>query len=339
MPRIWGARSLAPIYPDQSNLPEPIGEAWLTGPLSEIAEGPFQGTLNSAWTKMPAQWRGSDFAAPPAASDFPLLVKFIFPTDQLSIQVHPNDAYAAEHEAPGSRGKTEMWHAISADPGATLLLGLAPQVDPKQFEAAIENGGLENFFKRLPVSAGDTFYVPAGTPHTIGKGMVLCEVQQNSDLTYRLYDFQRVDAQGHPRQLHVEKGMAVIDFEHRLGVKVAPLALPSSHSAKKSLLVACRYFASERWDLSATTEANSDPLRFELFIVLGGGGKIAWDGDSASYRQGDCWFIPAQLGKFSFSPDAATSLLRTQVPDISHLRAHLLHDGIAESALQKVFFP
>jgi mannose-6-phosphate isomerase len=339
MPRIWGARSLTPIYPEQSNLPEPIGEAWLTGPLSEIPDGPAKGPLNSAWLKMPAKWRGSNFAAQPAAADFPLLVKFLFPTDQLSIQVHPNDDYAAEHEAPGSSGKTEMWHAVSAEPGATLLLGLAPEVDPTDFEAAIENGGLEKFFERLPVSGGDTFFVPAGTPHTIGKGMILCEVQQNSDLTYRLYDFQRVDAQGHPRQLHVDKGMAVIDFEHRHGGKVAALPLPSTGGAKKSLLAACRYFASERWDISAVTEANSDPSRFELLIILGGSGNITWEGGTTSFKQGECWFIPAQLGKFSITPDSATSILRTYVPDLAALRAKLLRDGVTEAALQKVFFP
>jgi mannose-6-phosphate isomerase len=339
MPRIWGARSLAPIYPEQSNLSEPIGEAWLTGPLSEIPDGPFKGPLNSAWQRMPVEWRGSNFSAEKAASDFPLLVKFLFPTDQLSIQVHPKDDYAAEHEAPGSCGKTEMWHAVSAQPGATLLLGLAPKVDPQEFEAAIEKGGLENFFERLPVSGGDTFFVPAGTPHTIGKGMVLCEVQQNSDLTYRLYDFQRVDAQGHPRQLHVEKGMAVIDFDYRHGGKVPPLLLPSSAGARKSLLAACRYFSSERWDISANTEANSDPSRFELLIVLGGNGTVAWDGGSNAYTQGECWFIPAQLGNFSITPDAATSILRTYVPDAGVLRAKLLSAGASEAALQKVFFP
>lgn len=338
MPRIWGARSLAPIYPEQSNLSEPIGEAWLTGPLSEIPDGPFKGPLNSAWLKMSAEWRGSKFAAGPGASDFPLLVKFLFPTDQLSIQVHPEDNYAAHHEAPGSVGKTEMWHAVSAEPGATLLLGLASEVDPKEFEAAIEKGGLEDFFERLPVSKGDTFFVPAGTPHTIGKGMVLCEVQQNSDLTYRLYDFQRVDAQGHPRQLHVEKGMAVIDFEHRRGGKVPPVPLPSSPAAKKSLLAACRYFASERWDISAAMEAHSDPSRFELLIILGGSGTIAWDGGSSSFKQGECWFIPAQLGKFSITPNASTSILRTYVPDTDALRAKLLSAGASEAALEKVFF-
>ncbi len=126
MPRIWGARSLAPIFPEKINLPEPIGEAWLTGPLSEIESGPLKGSLKDAWQKMPPDWRGTELISPIDCYDFPLLVKFLFPTDQLSIQVHPDDAFATQNESPNACGKTEMWHAVSADPAATLLLGLVP---------------------------------------------------------------------------------------------------------------------------------------------------------------------------------------------------------------------
>jgi mannose-6-phosphate isomerase len=336
MPRIWGARSLAPIYPDKTNLPEPIGEAWLTGPDSRIESGPLPGPLNQAWQKMLPEWRGTDFASQQAPREFPLLVKFLFPTDQLSIQVHPDDAYAKENEALGAVGKTEMWHLVSADPGATLLLGLVPGADREKFQSAIKEGGLETFFECLPVSPGDTFYVPSGTPHTIGAGMILCEVQQNSDLTYRLYDFHRVDAHGNPRELHIEKGMAVIDFDHRKGGKVRPVALPSANSTKRSLLVACPYFASERWDLSAQHQANSNPAHFELLVILGGRGTIQWSGGSCSYQQGDCWFIPANLGKFSVVPESPTSMLRTYVPNISALRKELSRIGVPNSTLEQV---
>ena len=337
MPRIWGARSLAPIYPEKTNLPEPIGEAWLTGPESNIESGPLAGPINQAWQKMPPEWRGTDFPSPPS-EQFPLLVKFLFPTDQLSIQVHPDDAYAQQNEASGATGKTEMWHVVSVEPGATLLLGLVPEVDREKFQLAIKQDGLETFFERLPVSPGDTFYVPPGTPHTIGAGMILCEVQQNSDLTYRLYDFHRVDAKGNPRELHIEKGMAVIDFDHRNGGKVAPVALPSANDAKKSLLMACPYFASERWDLSAQHHANSDPAHFELLVILGGRGVIQWSGGSCSYRQGECWFIPATLGEFSVLPEKPTSILCTYVPAISTLRNNLSRIGIPKSALEQVLF-
>ncbi|MDQ1405756.1 MAG: mannose-6-phosphate isomerase [Acidobacteriaceae bacterium] len=338
MPRIWGARSLAPIYPDKTNLPEPIGEAWLTGPECKIETGPLVDTLNHAWQKMPLEWRGTDFASQRPSREFPLLVKFLFPRDQLSIQVHPNDAYAKNNEASGALGKTEMWHVVSAESDATLLLGLVPEVDREKFQSAIKQGGLEHFFERLPVSPGDTFYVPSGTPHTIGAGMILCEVQQNSDLTYRLYDFHRVDAKGNPRQLHVEKAMSVIDFEHRRGGKVSPVALSSANSAKKSLLVACPYFAAERWDLSAQHHANSDPAHFELLVILSGRGNIQWTVDSRSYQQGECWFISANLGQFSIVPESPTSILRTYVPIITELRDKLSRDGVPNSDLKQVLF-
>jgi mannose-6-phosphate isomerase len=338
MPRIWGARSLAPIYPDKTNLHEPIGEAWLTGPECKTETGPITGPLNQAWQKMPSEWRGTDFTSQCASREFPLLVKFLFPTDQLSIQVHPDDAYARQNEAPNAVGKTEMWHVISAEPGATLLLGLLAEVDREKFQSAIKQGGLEKFFERLPVSPGDTFYVPSGTPHTIGAGMILCEVQQNSDLTYRLYDFHRVDAKGNPRELHIEKGMAVIDFAHRKGGKVAPIALLSENGAKKSLLVACPYFASERWDFSAPHHANSDPAHFELLVILSGSGNIQWSGGSSSYQQGECWFIPANLGQFSLLPEIPTSILRTYVPNISTIRNQLSRYGLPNSAIEQVLF-
>ena len=338
MPRIWGACSLAPIYPDKTNLPEPIGEAWLTGPECRVESGPLTGPLHQAWQKMPLEWRGSDFASRPASREFPLLVKFLFPTNQLSIQVHPDDAYASQNEAPDAVGKTEMWHVVSAEPGATLLLGLVPEVDPEKFRSAIKQGVLEHFLERLPVSPGDTFYVPSGTPHTIGAGMILCEVQQNSDLTYRLYDFHRVDAHGNPRELHVEKAMSVIDFEHRKGGKVSLVALPSANSAKKSLLVACPYFATERWDFSALHHANSDPAHFELSVILSGRGNIQWSSNSCSYRQGECWFIPANLGEFSVLPESPTFILRAYVPNISALRSQLSRDGVPNAALEQVLF-
>ena len=338
MPRIWGARSLAPIYPAKTNLPEPIGEAWLTGPLSQIPAGPLQGSLTEAWRNMPPEWRGTDLLSPLEFHDFPLLVKFLFPTDQLSIQVHPRDAYARQNESPHARGKTEMWHVVSAQPGANLLLGLVPDANQKQFLNGLENRSLQNLFQRWPVHAGDTFYVPAGTAHTIGAGMIICEVQQNSDLTYRLYDFDRVDASGNSRELHIEKGLAVLDFADRRGGKTAPVVLPSSDEVKKSLVAACPYFAAERWDVSGPHHAKSDFSRFELLIILSGSGEFQWYGGTRHYRLGECWFIPARLGQFSVLPKESTSLLRTYVPNLSQLRALLARNGVEPSAIERIVF-
>ena len=333
-PRIWGARSLAPLFPEKSNLSEPLGEAWLTGVDCKVASGPFAGrTLGAAWAEMPVEWRGTSLAS---TRGFPLLVKFIFPTDKLSIQVHPDDDYASLHEkAAGGRGKTEMWHVVSEDSGAQVLLGLKPGVDREKFRAGLKQQTLENLFQVVPVHEGDTLFVPAGIPHTIGAGMVICEVQEYSDLTYRVYDYGRVDASGKPRELHIEKALEVMKFGNRAGGKVTPLPLPAS-GATRSLLVACKFFAAERWECFEKTEILVDPARFELVVILEGSGSFSWPESAARYYRGECWLVPASQGRIWIQPEAPTSVIRTCVPDIPVLRTELHRDGISASALAHV---
>jgi mannose-6-phosphate isomerase len=337
-PRIWGAKSLAPLFPEKTNLAEPLGEAWLTGVDCMIATGPFAGrTLGEAWLAMPAEWRGTRFRS---VADFPLLVKFIFPTDKLSIQVHPDDAYASKHEkAAGGRGKAEMWHAVSAEREASVLIGLVPKADAKEFLAAIETQTLEDLFVHWRVQPGDTFFVPAGTPHTIGPGMVICEVQEYSDLTYRVYDYGRVDTHGKLRELHVKKALEVIEFGRPIDGfgKVSRILLPAQ-GFQKYLLAACPYFATERWKDFDRVEAHSDPEHFELFVILTGSGDFGWDGGSAKYKSGECWLIPAELGKFSLDAQERTKLLRTYVPDLPGLRAGLEQNGHSWQDLAKTVF-
>jgi mannose-6-phosphate isomerase len=335
-PRIWGSRSLAPIYPDKTNLAEPLGEAWLTGVDCKIASGPFAGkSLGDAWTAMPADWRGTRLAS---CQNFPLLVKFMFPHDKLSIQVHPDDSYAAVHEqAAGGRGKTEMWHAVSSEPGASLLLGLKTGTDRQKFLDALQANKLEDVFQSHSVTAGDTFFVLPGTPHTIGPGMILCEVQQYSDLTYRIYDYGRVDDRGRPRELHVEKALAVMNFSAPAPTKVAPLHLPGER-VHKTLLAACRYFATERWDFRATVEAELRSDRFELFAILDGSGYFHWPGRPLPYQRGQCWLIPASLRKLSLQPEQSTALIRTYVPDLPRLSLELRQAAFPESRLAQTVF-
>jgi len=336
VPRIWGARSLAPLYPEKSNLPEPIGEVWLTGVDCQIGSGPFAGkTLGEAWAEMPAEWRGTRLAS---VKNFPLLVKFIFPNDKLSIQVHPDDAYASVHEkAAGGRGKTEMWHAVFAEAGAHVLIGLVPKADEEKFLRALETHTLESIFVHWRVQPGDTFFVLAGTPHTIGPGMVLCEVQEYSDLTYRVYDYGRVDARGKPRELHIEKALSVIQFGHPIRGKASQIRL-RAHGCHKSLLTACRYFATERWKAVASVEVLSNPEHFELLVILTGSGNFAWRADLAKYQQGECWLIPADLEKFVLNPEVPTKILRTYVPDLLALRANLERDGHSWQEIAKTVF-
>jgi mannose-6-phosphate isomerase len=319
--RIWGMRSLAPLFPEKTNLPEPIGEAWLTGIDCKIVTGPYAGkTLGEAWREMPPEWRGTRFTNP---DYFPILVKFIFPDDKLSIQVHPDDAYAAIHErAAGGCGKTEMWHVVSAEAGADVLIGLMPKVDREKFLKAVETERLEEVLVHWRVQPGDTFFVPAGTPHSIGPSMVLCEIQEYSDLTYRVYDYGRVDAQGRPRELHIQKALDVIEFGQPVLGKVSRLPLPPAGS-QKALLTACRHFATERWKVMTRIEASSDDEHYDLYVILTGCGEFAWNGGSAGYRGGECWLMAASLSRLVINPKEPTKLLRSYVPDLKALRGRL----------------
>jgi mannose-6-phosphate isomerase len=322
-PRIWGARSLAPLFPEKTDLPEPIGEAWLTDVNCRVATGPLAGkTLAEAWREMPAEWRGERFRQ---AGDFPLLVKFIFPTDKLSIQVHPDDVYASVHEkAAGGRGKTEMWHVVSAEPGASLLVGLKPGVTKQQFLSGLENHTLEALFQRHVVEPGDTFFVPARTPHTIGPGMVLCEVQQYCDLTYRVYDYGRIDAHGKPRELHVDKALAVMDFA---ATPIRNVQSTPWISGRRGLdnLVSCPYFSVSRWDFSEHfTPARPKPGtgHFQLMVVLEGEGFVArlpapGGSGEIQFKRGECWFVPANtFESVSYYPKEKVALLWATVPDL-----------------------
>ena len=335
MGRIRGMRSLAPLFPDKTHLPEPIGEAWLTGIHCKVATGPYAGKmLGAAWREMPPQWRGTRLTDP---DYFPILAKFIFPNDKLSIQVHPDDAYASiQEKTAGGRGKTEMWHVLSAKAGAEVLIGLTPKVDREKFLKAIDTAKLEETLVHWRVQPGDTFFVPAGTPHTIGPGMVLCEMQEYSDLTYRVYDYGRVDAHGRPRELHIQKALEVIDFGRPILGKVSRLALPS-HESRRELLLACRHFATERWEIMTGMEASSNDEHFDLYIILTGSGEFAWDGGSTRYRPGECWLIPASSSRLAIDPEEATKLLRAYVPDLQALRDRLKQEHSWQEIAKTVF--
>jgi mannose-6-phosphate isomerase len=321
-PRIWGTRSLAPLFPEKTNLEEPLGEAWLTSFESRITSPEFRGkTLREAWRAMPAEWRGTQFHA---SSEFPLLVKFIFPTDMLSLQVHPDDAFAAVHEqAAGGRGKTEMWHVVSAEPGAELLFGLKPGSTKQEFLARLKDQTLESMFQPVDVHAGDTIFVPPGTPHAIGPGMIVIEVQEYSDLTYRVYDYGRVDAHGRPRELHIEKALEVTNFGSTFKGKTKHLPLlVEEENVERSLLAACPFFATELWTSAASFAIPVSRTHFDLVVLLSGRG-VLHTGDFAPIEQGECWLLPANLDHCHFTPIEPSKMIRTYVPNLSVLREEL----------------
>lgn len=282
---------------------------------------------------MPSDWRGTHAAN---FQDFPLLLKFLFPKDKLSIQVHPDDAYAAKFEAAaGGRGKTEMWHIVCAEPSAELLLGLKSGVTRETFLQGVANDTVEDLFVRHPVRTGDTYFVEPGTQHAILPGMVVCEVQEYSDLTYRVYDYGRLDDSNLPRSLHLDKAIEVTRFDGTRSGKISPLSLHSPDAAKH-LLAACEFFATERWDCDRTTPIEGDPTEFQLLAFLNGRGTLHDSASSHSYRPGQAWFLPASLEMALLQPHEPTSLLRVTVPDAKRLTKQLLNQGFDMQSISRV---
>jgi mannose-6-phosphate isomerase len=337
VPRIWGTRSLEPLFPERRNLAEPVGEVWLTGDDCLIAEGPFAGrSVGDVWGAMTVDWTGTRVHS----EAFPLLVKFLFPREILSIQVHPDDPYAAEHEsARGGRGKTEMWYALEAQPGAEVLVGLRAGVTRDAFLRAIAVGKIEELLERIPVRTGDAIFVPAGTVHTIGPGMVLCEIQENSDITYRLFDYNRLTPEGKPRDLHIERALDVIQFGEQSGGRHEPIVIDRG-SVRETYFIACRHFATEKWEFAQRIAAVTSPEHFELLIVLEGSGQIRWGGASVNFERAQAWMLPAALGAYQLSPEGPVTLLRTYVPDIVNDFVRRLADQrVEESAWSRLVYP
>ena len=316
VPRIWGSRNLAPLFPPKKSLAEPIGEVWLTGNECRFANGPFAGQkLGDVWPQMNEDWAGKRARR---ERPFPVLVKFLFPEDKLSVQVHPDDDYAQRHEAAaGGTGKTEMWYVVSARPGAEVRVGIKPEVTKEAFRRAIADGTAEELIERIPVAGGDAIFVPAGTVHTIGPGMVLCEVQQNSDLTYRVYDFNRRDALGKTRELHVEKAFDVIRFGQPEGGKLL-LSRDEYRADGTTALIDCRYFGAAKETFSNAQYSVKRDGRLKVPVIIKGSGVVfegGLDGERLAYDRGQAWIIPAAARECIFESKEQTTLLTVTIPD------------------------
>lgn len=343
-PRIWGARSLAPLFPNKTNLAEPVGEAWMSGngcrfaPSSTDSSCDTLGdkTLGEVWPTLPVEWTGS--ASQGAV--FPLLVKFLFPEEKLSIQVHPNDELAQRYEAnAGDVGKTEMWYVVAARPGAGVLVNLKAGVTPSSFRRAIADGTADAHLEFLPLQAGDSVFVPAGTVHTIGPGLVLCEIQQNSDITYRVFDYDRKDAQGNPRPLHVEQAFAAMNFGDQAGGKIEPVQV-SCGAVEETFYVACRHFTAEKWEFTEQITAATSGEHFDLLIILEGDGTIECAGQSLEYGIAHVWLIPAALGAYQIAPRTRTALLRAYVPrNLTDFAQRLADRGIPKTEWSRLVHP
>jgi mannose-6-phosphate isomerase len=232
-------------------------------------------------------------------SEFPILIKFIDSRDNLSIQVHPNNVYAME--TAKQYGKTEMWYILDAKPGAFLYLGFQHEISREEFKRRIEENTLTEVLNAVPVQKGQCFYIPAGTIHAIGKNIVIAEIQQSSNLTYRVYDYGRVGADGKPRELHIEQALDV--------TKLTPPRMEYNFGGH---LVRCPYFTTDV--LEAPFSAVSTDESFTSLLVLEGEGELVNGNERVTVRKGDSVFLSAESGVYMVS--GTVRLLRTEVGTI-----------------------
>jgi mannose-6-phosphate isomerase len=308
--RIWGGETLG-AWLGLAEPPAQLAESWQVYEHNRITAGLFAGrTLAEVTREFGAALVGvRSFER--YGADFPLLAKFIDAADDLSVQVHPDDAYAHSVEAAsGFHGKTEAWYILRAAPGANLIHGLAAPSDRQRFAAAVADGTLMRLLRRVPVAPGDAVFVPAGTVHAISGGIMLFEIQQKSDLTYRVYDYDRRDAQGNLRELHLEHALDVLDYGAAPPAKVVPQALDDM----RTLLVACPYFAMERWELRAPCGRATSPDSFEILTAIDGGARLDWGDGSLDLRRGESVVLPAALGTYQLRPQPQATLLACYVP-------------------------
>jgi len=331
--KIWGGRTLGALM--SKTLPPglAIGETWEAWQGCRIANGAQAGrTLESL---ISADARGMLGAG--GGAQLPLLFKYIDAREHLSVQVHPDDALAqAMEDYPF--GKTEAWYVLAADPGATLVHGFRCDTGAAEVRGALTNGTLTDLLAFVPVQPGDVLFVPAGLVHAIGRGIVVAEIQQNSDTTYRFYDWDRVDSAGRPRDLHVEQSLAVSDLSATASHTIPALTIEQP-GLSRAFLAACRYFAWERWRVTREAPAPAPAGTFQIVSALSGEAQVLYaGGGTLRVPHGQTVFIPAALGAYRVAPlSAACELLCAYVPDLAaDVVAPLRAAGYADAQIARL---
>ncbi len=312
-PRPWGTLDLSAIYPNHK-FSERIGEAWLTGDNCVVTNGPLaKRTLAELSKEFGSELVGTAARDP---QRFPLLMKFLFTEEKLSVQVHPDDVTAQRFGEPW--GKTECWYVAQAKPGAQIALGLKPSVTRAQFEQAIHEKSAEELLNWVNIYQGEMIYMAAGTVHTIAAGAVLLETQQQSDTTYRLYDY------GRPRPLHLERGLASIKESTGSGkvIRPAPVAINGGKN-RRSSMIAAPYFTVDLLELKEPQdfsmaefeENDSNKTSAQILVAIEGCGAVEVQrGDSVTLAKGDAVVIPAALRDFTVRPQWQLEFLKARVP-------------------------
>jgi mannose-6-phosphate isomerase len=307
--RVWGGRALTQFGFD---LPEvPTGEAWTIADhpngTSTVINGELAGKgLDVVREHYGAQWFGSKFNAQ-KSERFPLLIKLLDCNDDLSVQVHPKDDYSRLPE--GELGKTEMWYVLDAKPGAKIIYGLKSEWTRESLASAIADHRIMDSMQEVTVEAGDCFYIPAGTVHALCAGVLVAEIQQNSDTTYRLYDYNRPGLDGKPRELHIEDSLNVINYENTgASRKTTQVAAPNSWLP----LVESPYFVTEKAEVQGAWSQSTTPESFMILIVATGNGSLHWGDQSIPLKGGDSLLLPATLGEYKL--EGTLTVLRSCLP-------------------------
>jgi mannose-6-phosphate isomerase len=304
--RVWGTRDLSLIYPHKTarkggEFEQPIGEVWLTGDQCRVANGDLAGQTLEAVTQRYGRELVGD--APNDRSRFPLLLKFLFPREKLSVQVHPDDEGARVLGQPC--GKTECWYVLAAEPGAAVALGLKDGVTRADVERGIAETRMEMLVNWVPVRPGEMIYVDAGTVHAIGPGSILVETQQNSDTTYRLYDY------GRPRELHIKEGLAAMKERTHAG-KVA-----RAGNNGIANLVSSPCFRVDKFVVKQEREIERRPGKSsaQVLVALDGCGVVEAEGmRPVTFAKGEAVVLPAEIGAYRLRPQWALECLRAMLP-------------------------
>jgi mannose-6-phosphate isomerase len=296
---IWGGERLKREWGKDSEL-SPLAETWELscrddGMMCRIENGEAAGLTLDEYIKSVGTCAVSNSYD---GGRFPLLIKFIDAAKDLSVQVHPDDTYAAEHE--NDNGKTEMWYIVEADPGAQIVCGLADGVGREEFAAAVATNEYEKVLRYVDVKPGDVYFIPSGMAHAIGKGILIAEIQQNSDLTYRIYDYGRLGADGRPRQLHVEQAMAVV----RPFTKAEIDGIRFERGYTEGYLANSRYFSVRLICAEKSPEFYVENDSFHCLLSVGGECVLTCGGEKYEISRGECVFLPAGLGSYSVCGDA-----------------------------------
>lgn len=305
--KLWGGNKLKHVF-NKTDRDENFGESWELSNVEGFSSVVTNGELkNQSFSEVLKHHHKEILGPKVSGSDFPLLIKFLDAKIPLSLQVHPDDERAKIYA--DSRGKTEMWIILSAEPDAKIYLDWANSMTKEKAEIALKDGSIMDYVKTYDAQPGDCFFVPAGTVHAIGKGIVLAEIQQTSDSTYRLFDWNRVDKNGNPRDLHIEESLRVMDWNPKENLK----KYFSKEQNQLNPVVNEKHFKTSYLPLEGSFELENKYDSFQILICTEGFGEIQWENEILAFQKGDTLLLPFTLNKVSLISENGASLIHVHL--------------------------